>query len=229
MLPVLEVVVDETEPKTVVDQPATVIAEPDHGEAQLSAEVEVLWAEHQKVNATKKISAAELRHIRQELGQKLFECKQLLARPGRGGEWSSWLKDRGISRATADRWVNRHAESIGQSDNRLNEATRAEDAIEKLLTGFVQKAKQLIPDDIARYQFGYRLIERLGLQVEEADESFIVLEPEVEPDEPEYEEFDDAIWLPAEIGVGEDVPSTRDVQPDATATASSPPKRQIEL
>ena len=140
-------------------------------ETELGFEVEILWAEHQRVNATKKTSAAELRRIRQELGRKLFECKQLLARPGRGGEWSSWLKDRGISRATADRWVNRYAESIGQSDNRLTDAIPAEDAIEKLLNDFVKKTKPLLPGDHDRYRFSYRFTKKLGLQVEEEDES----------------------------------------------------------
>jgi hypothetical protein len=186
MLPVFEVVVDETEPQTdIIIEAETPTIRPDE-EVQLTAEVEVLWVEHQRVNAAKKTSAAELRRIRHEFGQKLFECKQLLARPGRGGEWSSWLKQRGINRASADRWVIRHAESIGQSDNRLNEAIPVEDAIEKLLTSFVQKAKKLISDNNARYQFGYRVIEQLGLQVEEADESFVVLEPEVEPDDDEF-------------------------------------------
>jgi hypothetical protein len=194
MLPVLETIAVEIEPNPdVIAEAETLTIQPEE-EAQLTAEVESLWAEHQKVTATKKTSSAELRQIRQELGRKLFECKQLLARPGRGGEWSGWLKERGISRATADRWVNRHVESIGEPDNRITGAIPTEDAIEKLLTGFVQKAKQLIPDNVARYQFAYRLIEQLGLQVEETDESFVVLEPEVESEEPDSDEVGDGLF-----------------------------------
>src|ERR1700744_3727019 len=104
MLPVLEIAADETEPKAPVTQPKPEIAEPDE-EARLTAEVETLWANHQRVNGLKKTSSADLRRIRAELGEKLFEVKQVVCKPGRSGNWSSWLKARGISRATADRWA----------------------------------------------------------------------------------------------------------------------------
>jgi hypothetical protein len=38
--------------------------------------------------------------------------KSLLSRPGRGGQWRGWLKQRGIPRSTADRLVARHAETL---------------------------------------------------------------------------------------------------------------------
>jgi hypothetical protein len=190
MLPVIEIAADETKPKTTITQPEAQIAEPDQEEAQLTAEVETLWAEHQRVNGLKKSSSADLRRIRQELGKKLYDAKQALSRPGRAGEWSGWLKHRGISRASADRWIARHLESIGQPNNGISESIPPKDAIEKLLTFLAEKLKRVLPDHVERYQATYRLLDKLGLQVEEADESFVVLQPEVESDEPEYEDFE---------------------------------------
>ena len=108
------------------------------------------------------------------------------------------------------------------------------DAIEKLLTGFVQKVKKLIPDYIARYQFGFGLIEQLGLQVEEADESFIVLGPEAEPDELDDDEVGDDLFTPhgydSEEGLdyGEPNPAVDEAGDQPTITTGQQ-KRHITL
>jgi hypothetical protein len=42
--------------------------------------------------------------------------------PGRGGQWSGFLRDRGIPRATADRLAIRYQESLNPDANRISEA-----------------------------------------------------------------------------------------------------------
>jgi hypothetical protein len=63
----------------------------------------------------------ELRVLRAKLGEQLSEMKQMLAKPGRGGQWSSFLEERQIPRATADRLVARHLRSLDPDANRLSE------------------------------------------------------------------------------------------------------------
>jgi hypothetical protein len=47
--------------------------------------------------------------------------KQVLAKQGRGGQWSSFLMERGIPRATADRLAARHLRSLNPNANCVTE------------------------------------------------------------------------------------------------------------
>jgi hypothetical protein len=82
-------------------------------ESRLSEEVICLWGEHIRAAGQKKASAAELRVLRAQLAERLYQMKTLLSRPGRGGGWRSWRSTVGIPRSTGDRLVERHAESLG--------------------------------------------------------------------------------------------------------------------
>lgn len=89
--------------------------QPDDGaiETQLSEEISTLWSDHVHLSASRRTTAKELRQIRASLAERLTAMKTLLSRPGRGGQWRSWLKEKGINRSTADRLVARHAETLG--------------------------------------------------------------------------------------------------------------------
>jgi hypothetical protein len=188
-----ETAVGESESKTNTNQPESLTAQPDQQEVELTVEIDVLWRAHGEANATRKHTTAELRRIKLQLGERLHAAKQLLSKPGRGGQWHAWLRARKIPRSSGDKLVERYLESV--RGNAQACAIPAEDAIGKLLAGFVQKAKQLISDDIARYQFGYRLLQQLGLEVQEEDECFVVIEPEAELDEPYDDETGEIPYL----------------------------------
>jgi hypothetical protein len=81
-------------------------------ETQLTEEISSLWSDHVRLSANHKTTAKELRQIRASLAERLAAMKSLLSRPGRGGQWRGWLKQRGIPRSTADRLVARHAETL---------------------------------------------------------------------------------------------------------------------
>jgi hypothetical protein len=51
--------------------------------------------------------------------------KKLLAKAGRNGQWSSWLQEKRVPRATADRLVIRYQQSLNPEANRLNETISA--------------------------------------------------------------------------------------------------------
>lgn len=104
-------IIPELEPEAEA-QPGT--AQPDDGtiEAQLTEEISTLWTEHTRLSANRKATGKDLRKIRASLAERLAAMKSLLSRPGRGGQWRSWLRERGIPRSTADRLVARHAETV---------------------------------------------------------------------------------------------------------------------
>ena len=81
-------------------------------EQKLAEEIARLWEVHVQAKGVVKKTRDELKAIWERLSERLYEMKQLLARPGRNGQWSAWLKERHISRATADRLVQRFSATL---------------------------------------------------------------------------------------------------------------------
>ena len=104
------------EPETR-EQPTT--TQPDDAviETQLAQEISSLWSDNLRLSADRKTTAKELRQVRAKLAERLHAMKSLLARPGRGGEWRGWLRERRIPRSTADRLVARYAETLGSGND----------------------------------------------------------------------------------------------------------------
>jgi hypothetical protein len=166
------------QPSTDLAAPNRTLAEPD-AEFTLSNQIDQLWARHAEVNSTKKASAAELRVLRQELAEHLYNMKSLLCSTGRNSRWRGWLRERAIPRSTADRLVSRYAELLGDSANVLGGNISSEDTLERLLNNTLKRLSESLNDDGAKYRFLRSLAERLGLQVEGDDWGFAVLEPEM--------------------------------------------------
>ena len=80
------------------------------------------------------------------VGEQLCQMKDVLARPGRGGQWSSFLMERGIPRATADRLVARHQRSLDPDANRLSEPVSepTEEEVQKLFTSVWPKLRRTL-------------------------------------------------------------------------------------
>jgi hypothetical protein len=76
-----------------------------------------LWMAHADARNRARSTNEELRALRAKLGEHLWEMKQILVKPGRGGQWSSFLEERQIPRATADRLVARHLRSVNPDVN----------------------------------------------------------------------------------------------------------------
>jgi hypothetical protein len=97
--------------------PETTEPQNDLGEAITS-----LWTAHLHAKSAARATKAELHEIRAKLGEQLCRMKEVLAKPGRSGQWSSFLMERGIPRATGDRLVGRHLRSLNPAANLLIEA-----------------------------------------------------------------------------------------------------------
>jgi hypothetical protein len=89
----------------------------DSSEQMIGEAITNLWSAHLNAKNTARATNAEFRALRAELGAQLSEMKRLLAKPGRGGQWSSFLVERQIPRATADRLVARHLRSLDPDEN----------------------------------------------------------------------------------------------------------------
>jgi hypothetical protein len=85
-------------------------------------EIVSLWSAHQNAKNTAEATKEELRTIRLKLGEQLWRLKQVLACPGRDGQWSAFLREHKIPRASADRLVQRHMQLINPPANCINEA-----------------------------------------------------------------------------------------------------------
>jgi hypothetical protein len=168
-----------------------VIAEPDNEiqpvptqpddatiETQLTRQISTLWIEHTRLSADRRTTAMELRQIRAILAERLFAMKSVLSRPGRGGQWRSWLKERGIPRSSADRLCDRHAETLG-SDYKENVLIGAisdspDDSAEKLAKSVWQRFGKLLATEESVIQFIGRIAELAGLGHEQRAEGLMI-------------------------------------------------------
>lgn len=110
---------------TVVDP-----ANPEPTEAQLEKQVEALWQDHKQAKSSARKTNKELALIRADLARALHSLKNVFARPGCKGEWSSFLDGHSISRTAADRLVSAHEKSLAQpesdcTDGATEESTEA--------------------------------------------------------------------------------------------------------
>jgi hypothetical protein len=100
--------------------------EPDElsaSEALLAKEIGRLWGAERFRRGIIRRTRQELSTIRIDLSQRLYDCKSLLVRSGRGGKWASFLRETDIPRATADRYVKKWELSLAPPENRLSEAS----------------------------------------------------------------------------------------------------------
>ncbi len=167
------------EPETEVQPNPT---QPDDGavESQLTLQISTLWSDHLRLSADRRTTAMELRQIRAILAERLHEMKSLLSRPGRGGQWRSWLRERGINRSTADRLVARHAETLGiENVIAPSEAisNSPDDTAEKVAKDVWLRIGKLLVTGESVVQFIYHIAELAGLGNEQRAECLVIFKP----------------------------------------------------
>jgi hypothetical protein len=157
-------------------------AQPDNGttEARLAQEISELWSSHVRLSGTRRATSKELRQIRARLSERLHAMKSLLARPGRGGEWRGWLRERRIPRSTADRLVARYAETLGIENG--NAPTGAipdppEDSAERLARSVWQRFRKILATDDSVFRFIGCMAEISGVGHEQRAEGLVIFNP----------------------------------------------------
>ena len=111
---------------TVTTPPVVDPADPPSAEARLEKEVEVLWQDHKQAKSSARKTNKALKLLRDNLARKLHELKNMLARPGCKGEWSSFLDNHSISRTTANRLVDTHQKLITPAPSNSPSGTTVE-------------------------------------------------------------------------------------------------------
>src|ERR1017187_5533945 len=151
---------------------------PSEEEQRLADEIGQLWEVHAEAKTTVTKTKEELKAIRELLSERLYELKQLLARPGRCGQWSSWLKERKISRATADRLVQRYGANLpGYESPHEAISNSPEDTAVRLAKSVWQRFRNTLATDEAVIQFIGCIAEFAGFGHERRAEGLMILKP----------------------------------------------------
>ena len=166
----------ETESQPDPTQPVDTVIE-----TQLTNQISSLWTEHTRLSADRRMTAVELRQIRASLAERLYDMKTLLSRPGRGGQWRGWLRERAIPRSTADRLVSRHAETLG-SGNEGNVPSGAtseevEANAEKLARNVWSRFGKVLTTEDSVIDFIVRIAEFAGVAHEKRAEGLLIFKP----------------------------------------------------
>jgi len=148
-------------------------------ETALTEQIAQLWRLHSDYKGSIKSQTENLRSLRAELGKRLAEMKGLLARPGRNGQWSTWLKERQISRATADRLVGKYERSLNPDANRLTESIPepTEEEIQNLFDNVAPKLRRVLRTPVSVYRFIDLMTSSFALDRKATEEGLVIVKP----------------------------------------------------
>jgi hypothetical protein len=152
-------------------------------ETYLSGEIIQLWEMHRCYSGDIKAEQFRQRCVGNTLGQLLLSMKRILVTPGRNGKWSGWLKEHGISRATADRLVIRYAEAHNMLTESAHEQLHepSESEIGKLFAALWGRMEKTLTTSRSRYEFLRCFLYRSGLTYRWDDDGIMTFEPGHEP------------------------------------------------
>jgi hypothetical protein len=91
-------------------------------EGRIAHDIESMWIAHHSMHSTVGEYRQELRLLGKTLGEALYNMKVLLAKPGRNGKWSEFLRERKIPRTSGDRLVNAYERSLHPAASRTHGA-----------------------------------------------------------------------------------------------------------
>jgi hypothetical protein len=155
-------------------------------EQHLAATITELWNVHARAQTIVKKTKDELKAVRDSLAERLYTMKLLLARPGRGGQWFSFLTEHAIPRTTADRLASSHEKSLGLDGNRTSGATKLTDEeIDQVAKSVWARLQTKLASHRAIYHFFSRLIIASGIPYEMFDDGILILlDPVQAPEAP---------------------------------------------
>jgi hypothetical protein len=135
----------------------------------LRSEIKSLWSAHQISKATAKHTKQEVKTLRLDLGRKLCEMKSILARTGRSGGWSAYLRSYDLPRASAERYIDQHEALLKpkQIDSRETVSETDADDVRRLVRSLLPRLRRILttPEWVARF------LEEVAFQWEPADAS----------------------------------------------------------
>src|ERR1019366_9650078 len=148
-------------------------------ERKLITDINDLWSVHVQAQRTVATTKDELKVSRQRLGERLHEMKLLWARPGRNGQWSSFLQQQGIPRTTADRLVAGYKRSLALEANCASGTfpVPTKQDIQRLLTSvWPRLAKTLTTPELV-YDFVLCILTHANIPHECREEGILMFRP----------------------------------------------------
>lgn len=131
-------------------------------ETTLAAEIVTLWTEHRDSKANVRRTRAELKALRRDLGEKLYQLKFLLARTG--GGWASYLRSQKLPLATADRYVQEHQTRLSPPATELLNEELSEpttDEIRQFAQRLLPKLCRVLTTQESVYEFVHELVRHI--------------------------------------------------------------------
>ena len=110
-------------------------------ETALANEITELWSSQKRKSLSLRRSRQELETLRTSLSNRLYDLKHLLARPGREGKWTEFLRQQNIPRTTADRYVDKWKRSTSPNLEKRTSGAIEEPTAEEI----AQLVKKLRP------------------------------------------------------------------------------------
>jgi hypothetical protein len=156
-------------------------------EKTLTDAITELWSVHVQAQSIVRKTKGELKAVRHNLAEHLFTMKLLLARPGRGGQWSSFLSQHNIPRTSADRLVSAHERFLSVDGNRTAGATKelSDEEIAQVAKTTWARLRNKLGTHQALYQFFSRLIVESGIPYDTFDDGILILlDPVQAPEAP---------------------------------------------
>ncbi|MGD0694787.1 MAG: hypothetical protein ABSB82_08015 [Terriglobia bacterium] len=148
------------------------------GEPKPADEIAQLWTVHVQAKGVVRKTREEMKAVRQRLSERLSEIKPLLVRPGRSGQWSAWLKERGISRASADGLVRRYAAALPGHESTHEEISNPpDDSAENLAKVVWSRLKKVLATDQSAIDFIGCLVTASGVAHEQRDDGLVIFNP----------------------------------------------------
>ena len=170
---------EDTVPEKTSTGLALAISPGPEDEQRLADEIRQLWAVHVEAKTTVKRTREAMKAIRQRLGERLYEMKLLLVKPGHNGGWSSFLRLQGIAKATPDRLVRAHEKPIGPNPNVVSEQVSepSREEVGRFIDALWPKLEQKLPTPRSAYYFLWWFIGYSGLAYEMQENGILVINP----------------------------------------------------
>lgn len=167
-------------------------------EEAIAYRISRMWETHRSMEGSVKDSKRELQALGKTLGEALFYMKLMLAKPGRNGKWSEFLREEKIPRTSGDRLVAAYERSLNTAASCTDGAIQppTQDEVRKLCSAVWSRASRRLttPESLFWFLCDFALVS--GVRHEVCEDGILVLRSPRKPDE----EPSSAAATPSEVG-----------------------------
>jgi hypothetical protein len=154
-------------------------------EEAIAYRISCMWETHRSVEGSVKDSKRELRALGKTLGEAFFYMKVMLAKPGRSGKWSEFLREEKIPRTSGDRLVAAYEGTLNTAVNCTDGAIQppTQDEVRKLCSAVWSRVSKRLstPELVFRFLCDFALVS--GVRHEVCEGGILIFRSPRKPDE----------------------------------------------